>query len=265
VLGPYTLDLSSARAKYVRARRLTLDFQDSVEQKLGKHPILYPLTRRYEASESAIVYRIERSIEADDWSLIVADAVHNFRCALDHLAWQLALRHFGDEAKAVKHRHGIRFPFDFTGAAWPQNRYTKYMLPADAAKLTVDQPFNVNAAAASAKLPHPLAMLCDLSNTDKHQRLQLTYAHASAYSFPPPGIVNARDCRVSGGIRLGAFPVSPKTGDIAILVPVTVTGPDPDVELAINLSCFIAVRDHWNVEDVLTMIGQSVDSILNHF
>jgi hypothetical protein len=41
-----------------------------------------------------ILWIVETLPEIDEeWGLMVGDAIHNIRCALDHLWWQLAIDH----------------------------------------------------------------------------------------------------------------------------------------------------------------------------
>lgn len=57
----------------------------------------------------------------------------------------------------------------------------------------------------------------------------------------------------------------PQAGDIVLLLKVEVAGPKPDVSLDPRLSLFIAIRDRWNVDDVLAMIEGRVERILGLF
>jgi len=266
---PYSLDLSSSRAKLERAKYHVYAYRAAVTKKLGPHPIYYPLSRQFEPQQGAVVYRIERSIEVgDDWSLIVADAVHSFRCALDHLAWQLAIRHFnGVEASAENVAGEIQFPIVESASEWvPTKRYRRYIVLTDAVKLEQYQPFHIDPQAQHLGLPHPLVMLRLLSNTDKHRKVQLLYETPATFRCRKDvGVDTVRDCEVTGGISFGSFILSPKVGDIIVRVPVRVTGPQPDVSLDPEVAIRIAFREHWNVDDVLTTIQEYVERILRLF
>ena len=80
-------------------------------------------------------------------------------------------------------------------------------------------------------------MLQQLSNADKHQQLQLTYAYPSVYSWVDYTMVPTHDCRVTGPLRYKNFPNPPRIGDAVIIIPIEVLGPDPDVDLRPSLSC----------------------------
>jgi len=52
-----------------------------------------------------VVYRIDRVMQIrDHWPLIVGDAVHDLRSALDHLMWQLAIVYLGRQPKKTEAR-----------------------------------------------------------------------------------------------------------------------------------------------------------------
>jgi hypothetical protein len=252
-----------------RARAHVYAFHEAVEGKLGVHPILYDLTTKFEPNEGAIVCRVQRSIEVDDgWSLIVGDAVHNLRGALDHLAWQLAKAFYGGREPTYDEGPGIQFPIEPVRTKWAGNKYRRSMLPADAAKLENFQPFNRDSTADGMRLPHPLIMLRDLSNADKHRRIQLTSTRAAVISYANDG--GWIDCEPLEGspgsqVRLGTFYNSPQAGDEIFRFSVKVTGKNPNVELQPSLSCFIAVREWWNVEDALTLIATRIEELLRLF
>ena len=260
----YTIDLRGSRAKLKRGKEHIDAFHKAVEDKLGPHPILYPLRRQFETDQGAVIYRIDGIIEIDDnWSLIIGDAVHNLRGALDHLAWQLALRYFkGVEANAMKAKASIMFPIVHHKNAWPKERYRTYMMKMDAAKLKRFQPFNVDPVARGMRLPHPLEMLGSFSNADKHRAIQLTYSHAAVASWDAPQF---RDCVLNGVIIFSYIGATPKPGDEVCRIPVRKTGNHPDVDFHTTLSGFIAVREHWNVEDALTLMAQRIEAALNQF
>jgi hypothetical protein len=254
----YTLDLSGAWAKLRRAKAHIDAVHDAIEQKLGAHPIHYSLGRKFDDNQSAVIFYINRLVEIDDgWSLIIGDAIHNLRGALDHLTWQLAIRH--SNGVEPKDGNSIQFPFETNRTKWPR----KFLDAADAAKLEDLQPFNNDAVTTAMRLPHPLTMLQTLSNGDKHRTIEVTTHHPADYYTPQ---ITLHDCTFRGrNIGLTAFWGTPQLGDEVFRVPVTATGPNPDAELDGYVSCYIAVRERWNVDDVLTQIHQRVETLLGRF
>jgi hypothetical protein len=128
----YDLDLDGSRAKLKRAQAHIDAFHTAVEEKLGAHPINYGIGRQVDRDQSAVIYRINRLIEIDDgWSPIIGDAVHNLRCALDHLAWQLAIRHCN--GVEPKNPNSIYFPITASLHPIPRvcNAHHRRSLPQD--------------------------------------------------------------------------------------------------------------------------------------
>jgi hypothetical protein len=123
-------------------------------------------------------------------SLIIGDALHNLRSALDNLAYDLARAHTGEPLPddiAAKSEFPIFISRAMTSGEWA--RKIGGIHP-DAQVIIEDlQPFNRLGADASDDL---LAVLHNLSNIDKHRLPHLTLiVPAAASSFEPavPGRV----------------------------------------------------------------------------
>lgn len=113
-------------------------------------------------------------------SLLIGDALHNLRCALDYLAWQLVAT--GEGAKPLDEgiASRVQFPVVSTGrkgktaSAVFQDQHER-RLPgvrtADIDEVRKWQPFVTNAANPEAE---PLARFSRLSNHDKHRSLRPT-------------------------------------------------------------------------------------------
>ncbi len=254
----HQIDLTGSWFKLKRAKEHIDAFHRSVEDKLGPHPIQYGLASKFDPDQAVFVFYIDRLVEIDDcWSLIIGDAIHNLRGALDHLAWQLAIRHCN--GVEPKDPGSIHFPIEIDRSKWPRNFFDT----SDSAKIEDLQPFNEDSAAKAQKLPHPFVMLRCLSNGDKHRMIQVTSHHPATYTIPK---ITLHDCEFRGqNIGLTAFWGEPKLGEEIIRVPVTITGDKPTVELEGYVSFYIAVRERWNVEDVLTIIHQRVETLLGRF
>jgi hypothetical protein len=116
------------------------------------------------------VVRIERPLPSGDLSVILGDCVHNYRCVLDHLIWDLSVRHSrGQPVRPTS----IGFPI--SGDA---TKYTRQGLhavaPAVAAEVERLQPYHSGQNTRS----HPLWMLRELSNIDKHRSIHIVNHHA---------------------------------------------------------------------------------------
>jgi hypothetical protein len=275
---PYTLELSSARAKLERAKIHINALRAEIDREGTPNPKLIPLRKQFEPEYGAIVWRIERVINiSDDWSLIVGDAAHNLRCSLDHLAWQLALRRFnGVEPTDRKTIKEIQFPVCLDESIWDKpyvNR--KHMLIADAEKLKQFQPFNLGPISRASGSIHPIEALGGfggLDNTDKHRRIHMVNVAPQAGTFGQEGPIKFRDCEfvpntINGGPDLhNSFPGNPpRPGNEILRIPVTPVGPNPDVNFEASLTGYVAIRETWDVLNVLDSISEVVAKILKLF
>lgn len=274
------LDLSGPWAKLERANAHVETLRAKIGLAGHPDPKVIPLRRKYEPEYRAVVYRIERVIQVgDDWGLIVGDAIHNMRSALDHLAWALAVRHFGGVEPTSKNIiKDIQFPVLSKADEWPTHRFLKHMDPADVDKLERYQPFKYTSAGRfMMKLQRPGAIECplealsELSNSDKHRVIQVLYVLPEAAHFTPPPIGAFTDCRpvlnAHGTLDLRVNPPtkSPRIGDEVLRLSVVPEGPNPDVDLRAHISGYVAVREHWDVFDALDTLSAVVSDILSGF
>jgi len=210
--------------------------------------------RKYEPEHGAVVYRVERAPEVrDTWGLLIGDALHNIRAALDHLWWQLATSHLGrepteDEAKDVQ------FPMYTKPGPWTTRRFLKHVDPTLAAKLEPGQPYNAPAGEVYA-----LGALAILSNIDKHRLVHAVARPAAEGTFQMyPGPDDFHNCTPARGPNIQAAPLlGPlKRGNEVVRIYVIQTGPNPDVDLDAHLTAHIAFHTDW---DLL----QSLDAMWN--
>jgi hypothetical protein len=138
-----------------------------------------PMRLEYEPDTGYHVYRAAAGLsEATirQWGLIIGDAVHNFRSALDHLVWQLACYRTGGAnlpGVPVSESRRVQFPIDNRRPheeprRFHENDNLKHVLPEHRAIIYEHQPFG--SRQLNIDLPmHPLIRLRNLSNEDKHR------------------------------------------------------------------------------------------------
>jgi hypothetical protein len=210
----------------------------------------------------------------------VGDAAHNLRCALDHLAWQLALKHFdpvepSDEWTIKK----IKFPVVLDINDWNSGKYWKNFMDADdAAKLKDFQPFNLSASQRANGDYHPFELLGGfrgIDNVDKHRSIHLTiccmhetYLHGS--SVAPIDCEFAAYMVVGGNANIPWYDQtipgdSPQAGDEVLRVPVIVTGPNPQVYFETSLTVFIKFWETLNVLGFLDTVAEGVRQVIERF
>ena len=262
-------DLASAWAKLERAKAHINALRAEIEKAGAPDPELIPLRREYDAKEGTVVTRLDRVIQIrDNWPLLVGDAVHDLRCALDHMMWQLATVYFGrqptpTEAKQIQYPE-VRKLKDITG-----HRLLKYVQPADIERLKSFQPYR---RLRKGEL-HPLPKLIRLSNVDKHRRLHLLVVVPR--SSPLTNRIDAyRDCipaprlMPDGGYahaQLIAPSRNPRAGDVILVAFVRPTGPNPDVEVDLRLLGFVGIGNLGPVVPMLDAMAKYVTGVLNAF
>lgn len=176
------------RAKLAQARK-HLDTLDN-EIVLFDKSDPYSAGTYYDAKDEGYIARIHVSRDLPpEWSLIVGDMLHNMRSALDNLAYALVVAHSGKPTE--QEARNIQFlvcdgPGEFKDRC---ARYLGKMSTGTQATIEGLQPYN----AVTPGYRHPLSVVRDLSNVDKHRHIILTRATAEMSSIVlegpglPPG------------------------------------------------------------------------------
>lgn len=127
------------------------------------------------------------------WGLMLGDVAHNYRSALDHIAWAVVCR--GRKPPTVlpesKHR-AVQFPIADERAAF--NSSLRRRLPgarrADVGVIRRRQPYHYS---TRFQLPHYLTVLAALNNRDKHRTLQPIWVQPTRVDVE---ITRMQDCLV---------------------------------------------------------------------
>jgi hypothetical protein len=238
-------------------------------------PTTIRLARQFDEHRQAIVFYVERLPEIrDSYGVLVGDAMHNFRCVLDHLWWQLARSHLGREPTENEAKK-IQFPIISDPCKWDGHRFLKHVSTDAADKAKALQSFTGTKPNPDAV--HGLEVVARLSDIDKHRVIHLAVVFAERVTFPRnvaqsilrdciprlvrPGLTNEGNVRLYRSAETG--PVS--LGDEIFDVPITPTGPNPDVNLEASASGFIAFEDALDVLASLEDIGVRLAEILRTF
>jgi hypothetical protein len=236
-------------------------------------------TRKFEGEGSAIVLRVHQLEKLPNlWGLMFGDAVYNLRCALDHLAWELAVRHFsGVEPTDRKIIKGIQFPVVLKEADWNGHIHRKHMSADDAQKLKHFQPFCSNVPGWRI---NPISLMLGFggfSNVDKHRKMQLAYVVpfglkvGSGDKPGESGPLKYIDCRPIDGnsatlpLHMNLASRVLRAGEEIARVPVIQTGPNPDLNLQAELTYLVVIGDTVPVLDILDVMVVQVDRILREF
>lgn len=102
--------------KWTRARQLVRDFYSRVDiQSAGTKKGLTPVIAEDRLSVEFCA-RLESTLPLQEWSLLLGDVLHNYRSALDALAWELA--HLDGNKPDPKVERRIYFPICTTRKQW---------------------------------------------------------------------------------------------------------------------------------------------------
>lgn len=201
--------------------------------------------------------------------LLIADAVHNYRSALDQLVFELAFMDSrgGTKLSANQTLERTMFPdsedrTNFDGHH-VQTRLLAGLTKKHRADLKRFQPYR------GRKLPppHPIRLLVDLSNDDKHRLTQ------PVLTCPTDVDLNIlfedlRDCEPAPGAvtwnpEILGRPLKPQTEILRF--PVRITGPNPDVKVKGGMTTFVGLRNGASAKDQLGRIGAYARGIVEFF
>ncbi len=158
--------LDGPRLKIDRAAYHLQTLDDFIRSWQNTKPLV--VSGRHEVDNAAYVYRLELPAIQGGGGIIVGDILHNLHSALDHIVWQLALLSTPNPSKEAA------FPI-FLKSGEETNRKMERLLVnvSDDARKVVKalQPYTTPNPST-----HPLWLLQELSNRDKHRLLTLTGA-----------------------------------------------------------------------------------------
>lgn len=154
----------------------------------------HPLTARCEQEGDSRRFRVianEYPSLPRHWTLMMGDAIHNMRGALDHLIWALIDKAVAGGGKAPNEREALKvgYPVSLSSGAYfgdgaqKGNGARKRMAGSigDDALAIVDRTQPHHRAVEAND--HPLAVLSSYSNEDKHRNLMVSVALADSIRF----------------------------------------------------------------------------------
>jgi hypothetical protein len=151
--------LEGCRLKIVAAAEHMHRFENAVEGFLEPNLDIAIVWGQANPQRTKYVFRVERMrpYPVREWGIILGDAIHCYRSALDQLAYTFA--------KEPSQR--TAFPISVTKKEWVTKAPAQYWSISPAVLRLIDrvQPYHRGNAAAT----HPLAVLRAFSNLDKHR------------------------------------------------------------------------------------------------
>jgi hypothetical protein len=126
-----------------------------------------------QSTHHRIYVRLRNAPDRRRWGLLLGDAVHNMRSALDHLIYAVAIRVSGQDPPPGFDR--LQFVIIDSPLAWKAQ--AGMHLPTDykvRAVVKSVQPFKVSGTSEAHR--DPLWWVCTLDNTDKHRLIKPVFA-----------------------------------------------------------------------------------------
>lgn len=219
--------LDYARAKLGRAHHHLNELHAQVADYLASEP--YSVTVDVDLEARKQFHRIHiRPIPVVEWALLIGDCVHNARSALDHAVWSLAFRY--NPAGTPKDRT-TAFPIFSSRKSWKDYgglRAIRRLPPHLQTFIKWTQPYR-----RRDPKYHPLTILHELDNEDKHKVLTITVLATNQTTMRVHiGGPDYSDDR-SDVVYLGAFE------DGAIIAE----GPSADVKMDVRPVLNVGFRD----------------------
>jgi hypothetical protein len=198
--------LDGIEAKLTRAEAHFNAIKKAVERITKRDPDLIP--GEFDRHEHRYIFRAPRDSTEGDWlSPVIGDCVHNFRAALDYIAWELS-----SPTYRASHAKWIEFPIFTDPRAFElATKKIGGLEPKAQTVIKCLQPFSGPDCRPRFDLAHPmdtpLWQLYELDNWDKHRALNLTEHLASLYllGFEQLGVTVPPDpIKIGGPFKRGA-------------------------------------------------------------
>lgn len=178
---PASQSFQGAYLKIARAKHHRQLLQRALRRFRDRYPYRTDTKFDADSGENVSYIHIPRQ-PLPEWGLIIGDAVHNLRSALDHAVWQLAWRQ-----GTPTNERTIQFPIcdtadDFRAQGANMIAELSWQAREHIAKLQPYQKFDRDRDRA-------LRLLRDLDNTDKHRLMHLVMMKSmGAGVVAPPGV-----------------------------------------------------------------------------
>lgn len=249
------LDLASFDAKLGRAKHHTEAVENEIIAWLNPKPYRLSPKVNADATRHSVIIHIDKIAPVARWSLVIGDAIHNIRSALDHFVYTIAVHE--SRQNPPPNERVLAFPICDCADIYRKSKWRIETL-SDDVRTAIErvQPYN----RPHPPLPPLLAMLRDFDDADKHRLL--TPMFATAYG----GEVNLFR---KGGIFLGSrcieiFVNDGELKDGTEIMAVTFDRATPNVKIDGSLTFMFALRHAKGRDDfnaLLRMLTAEVRAV----
>jgi hypothetical protein len=225
-------DYSSMWAKLGRAEELLNRLNAEVDAWHATRPYRFLTEPNEDHTCYSTFVKIEPEPDVTRWSLIFSDFIHNLRCVLDHLVWAVAVHK--DPTLVAADETVLSFPIWDDPPNSDARRRIK-LLNGSPAKAAVEfmQPHNRPSAAYHPY--HPLSILRDLDNANKHKILYLAMPGLTEVRYK----VIANRAPDEGNPKYGAYMGEIKDGTEILRIRFDRPHPETKIDFDIGLTITI--------------------------
>lgn len=218
-----------------------------------------------ETGRYTLAIKFREEPDAESWGIQLGDTVHNLRCALDHVVWQLVL------LNGERPGHHTSWPAGMTGEYYwsprkngrPSLREETLRGVADEPRALIDQlqPYR----GGTEVHRHFLSVLVPLSNADKHRIVQAGFLAIEE----PPDQFMVRNQDV-GDVLEGTFAAGPLKDNANVMeCRVAITGPNPHVYMQRDLTLIVGFGEQhfaWGaIQEMAIAVGQTIEAFDGFF
>jgi hypothetical protein len=256
-----TASADSAHAKLKRAHGHIEHLRASIREAGQGDPYRLPLRVQGEPETGGKTLRVGALPDkAEEWGLLIGDAIHNLRCALDHIWWALAIKHLEREP-TEQEASSIQFPILKPGGNWDPGNHTGWV-GAEATEIAAEaQPHN----GLDGGEIHPLAVLRVLSNADKHRVIAATVHVLGETTIQMRRIKGEGEISGLIGTAESIQDRPVKEGDVVFRIPADSVLLHPDVEYKADLTGYVATRGGWDALAILDAVETWVAAIVGRY
>ena len=193
------------------------------------------------------------------WGLLVGDAIHNMRSALDHLAFSLA--DFNDPERGDD--TVTQFPVARSRSYFRSDyiqRQIQHIDPHHVAMIEGCQPYDRD---GTFNPDHPLVWLHQLDIADKHRGIHIVLLATDLWSFEGPPL-RVQDGTIASHI-IFEQPLEPGTKFMEATIARTDPDTEPRVYMSPNLTPSIALENGGMLKYVLPNLWNATREIIERF
>jgi hypothetical protein len=256
--------LEGISQKFAWAKRHLNELTEVCPTYLEEHP--YETICEFYPDAQAVGLFLATPDPGPKFGVAIGAIVYQLRSILDQIVWQLADVGGGNPPLIGGSsqfpiftpggtRSPITSPSDFDNRV--KNGMLRGVPQPQRALIEAVQPYNSPNPAL-----HPLAILVDLSNADKHNVIPVVTARIDTDYGQRHGLIIERDVASIDTVELVGNSRS-KNGAVIIAATITPDGPDPQVKMYSEASRYIAFEQGWPLATTLYWLGCCVEEIFD--